>query len=268
MPTPEPDHINLVGVELEGLWLKSRTPKNPVHDGSVKFLDIKEPGCFVGETVSPPLTKEQVKGWIDENYPARVNDTCGLHIHISVRSDKDYIRLMSKDFECYFHDSMNKFGMRMGYNKEHPFWSRLRGSNPFCAKDFKPEEQVIRNDKRGPRYAQLNYCFGLHGTLECRLFHASENPVEIYKCVQEFINCVENFLEMPEVKFKNFEKTFEIYESDLLTAAAEADDWDELVVPSFRSGRLNSSYFATGAPVSYDLAATALPEEAPVPAEN
>lgn len=125
------------------------------------------------------------------------------------------MRLMTKDFETFFIQKMTKFGKDMSYQSEHLFWDRLKGSNPFCAKDFKPEEQAIRSDKRGPRYAQLNFCYGLHGTLECRLFHGTADPKEIQSCINIFVEIVEEFLERSEVKTKSLEKTYEIYDSDL-----------------------------------------------------
>lgn len=221
-------HIHLIGIELEGGWYSDRSPRNPIHDRSVQFTEPDPKLSFIGETASPALGFAQVKPWIDENYPNKINETCGVHIHVSVKSDSDYIRLMSEDFEIFFHQRMKEFGEKMGYSKDHPFWPRLKGSNPYCARDFKPEKQAIRTDKRGPRYSQLNYCFSLHGTLECRLFHGSNNPEEIYSCVLAFINIVEDFLEQPQIKNKEFDKVYEIWENELLSI----DTTEEMIEPS------------------------------------
>lgn len=225
-------HVNRIGIEIEGLWYQTRIPSNPLKDVSVQFTpgelqigpDQFISNHFIGETASMPLVWENVKPWIDKNYPDKVNTTCGLHVHISVKSDSDYIRLMDPEFERFFLIRMEEFGKSMKYPQDHPFWCRLKGSNPFCAKDHKPEEQVIRTDKRGPRYAQLNYCYGLHGTLECRLFHGTSNPDEILACVKSFVDCVEEFLERPEVKNKEFDKTYEIWNSELESKKQEPEE--------------------------------------------
>ncbi len=211
------DRINKVGIELEGGWTKARSPKNPVHDGSVKLGTADIPLHYIGETVSPPLDITLIGDWINSNIPDYVNETCGVHVHISTKSDSDYMALMSSEFEVFFHNSMKEFGKRMEYSQSHPFWERLEGSNPFCARDFRPDEQAIRTDKRGPRYSQLNYCYSLHGTLECRLFPGSTDPGEVYSFVMAFLECVNKFLMTEAVKKSPFDKTYEIWENEILS---------------------------------------------------
>lgn len=227
--------INLVGIELEGGWKADRKPKNAIFDRSVQLSpdDItKHALSYVGETASPALDIKEIRNWIDDNYPDIVNETCGLHVHISVSNSADYEKLMSTDFEKFFNSKMLDFGSKMKYPDDHPFWDRLSGSNPFCARDFQPEKQATRTDKRGPRYSQLNYCYGLHGTLECRLFHGSNNPIEIYECVMTFVSLVEEYLNLPDVCNRKFTKTYEIFESDLLSGKyKKQDSWDHYITP-------------------------------------
>lgn len=213
-------YIQAIGIELEGAWPIEQTPKYAVKDVSVQFTDLSSKSYFIGEIASRPLAGlADAQNWIIANIPRKVNYTCGLHVHISLHNLSDYIRLMDKEFNTYFLDEMYKFGQRMGYPSDHQFWCRLKGSSPFCAKDFKPEEQVIRTDKRGPRYAQINFCHSLHGTVECRLFSGTNSITEAYECTAAWINCVESFLDKSEVKNKEFDKTFKICEAELMEIA-------------------------------------------------
>jgi len=65
---------------------------------------------YIGELVSEPLPKTELIKWIGENYPDEMNETCGSHIHISLKSKLDYSYLMEKEFYTYFKNKMLQFG--------------------------------------------------------------------------------------------------------------------------------------------------------------
>src|SRR5690348_9266825 len=86
------NRINLVGIELEGGW--NRCPDKKLghfdHDGSVRFEPFDKDGdrmpmpqYYTGEYVSYPMPVDQIASWLRTTYPEHVNDTCGLHVHMS-----------------------------------------------------------------------------------------------------------------------------------------------------------------------------------------
>lgn len=195
------NRIRLVGIELEGAWKKLPTGgENTFHgDGSVKFP--ASPPMRVGEIVSLPMVPAAIPKWVKTNYPDKVNETCGLHIHMSFWTARHYHRLMTQDYQDTLVEYLTRwakaegtfplakdcpgcFGMSieggricpacMGSGKlpEHRIWERLRGENKNCHLAFWPDEQVKmtrhgdqsspdRYYKHGSRYTAVNYCFGV-----------------------------------------------------------------------------------------------------------
>jgi len=204
------NRITAIGIELEGGW--TSVPPGPVfqdpndsnnrgeiikRDGSVR---LEGSDLLVGEVVSAPLTSvELAVAWMRANYPQAGNNTCGFHIHISLPS-LHYSRLMNEDFNNKFLSAMEEFWAR---NRTAPgfdlFRSRLDGQNRYCQKIFRPEEQLWRTEHYGdharvPRYSQLNYCWGRHGTMECRLFPYFPRISNAVGALECFTGCVNEFL--------------------------------------------------------------------------
>lgn len=184
-----------VGLELEGAW--NRAPGNLKHDGSVvgDFGELAK-----GEVCSEPLaTIESAEAWLRNNYPDRVNETCGFHVHVSL-PPLYYSRLMVEDFNKKFLSQMEDFwNCYRGQPGFDQFRSRLDGQNQYCQKRFVPEAQLFRTEAYGdraalPRYSQLNYCFGRHGTLECRLFPCFPSVDHCIAGMKVFTSCINNFL--------------------------------------------------------------------------
>src|SRR5512141_1828439 len=112
---PRTRYIHLVGIELEGGW-KMRRDFDVYEDGSVYNIpnsiaasehyedDYDDesscscPDCLenrgmsgrdrlvAGEICSPPLTLREAVHWMLDSYPDASNNTCGMHVHTSVRS--------------------------------------------------------------------------------------------------------------------------------------------------------------------------------------
>jgi hypothetical protein len=57
-----------------------------------------------------------------------------------------------------------------------PFWARLAGSNSYCQLGGDPDRQSRDLHKTSGRYRVLNFCHGLHGTLECRVLGMFKSP--------------------------------------------------------------------------------------------
>lgn len=192
--------IKAIGVELEGAWspdAQAILKRMLVHDGSVRGFGGEVQS---GEVKSQPLsTIEAAESFVRTHYPNEVNESCGFHVHVSM-APLHYSRLMNEDFNNCFLNAMEDFWSRFrsepGFNL---FRHRLDGQNRYCQKVFRPEEQIFRTEAYGPhdthpRYSQLNYCWGRHGTMECRLFPCFPRYEHSVEGMKAFINCINSFL--------------------------------------------------------------------------
>lgn len=194
------NRINLVGIELEGGWDNPIDGEHIVHDGSVKFPDpytemvhdrlgrivrvdrdvpLPHPQYEKGEIVSRPLTVNAVEEWIRKCYPQHVNQTCGLHVHMSFHYKLNYSRLMKPDYMQMMIEELRRFADAEQLPLDHNLRNRLNPNHPWtlehCAHTFLADNQVQVTDKnyrsRGTkwsRYTFINYCEKQHNTLECR----------------------------------------------------------------------------------------------------
>jgi hypothetical protein len=192
------DRIARVGLEVEGAWAHAPAGASFHYDGSVSGIAPAEDGRpyrFVGEFVSPPMgTWADVESWLRGAYPDGFNASCGLHVHTSFKSKRDYARLMDAKFWPVFTARMEAWGRFAGLGANHRYWARLSGANGFCRKLHTPEIQVRQARKTGARYTQLNYCFALHKTIECRLFPVFRKPGVSVSAVRELLTTYETFL--------------------------------------------------------------------------
>lgn len=183
-----------IGLEVEGGW--ANQPQGFKHDGSVQGLQQQ----FRGEVSSEPL-KDLTAGeaWLRAHYPQEVNNTCGFHVHICLPA-LHYSRIMDTSFNEKFLSAMEEFWSRYrGQSGFDLFRTRLDGQNQYCQKIFRPEHQLWRQEAYGnreshPRYSQLNYCFGRHGTMECRLFPCFEDVNHSIEGMKSFVNSVNEYL--------------------------------------------------------------------------
>lgn len=163
-------HINYVGIELEGAWHEvSNTSLGRFHhDGSVNtdLCDCSD-SYDTGEISSIPLRLSEIDTFMEHCYPDHSDASCGLHVHLSFENEGDYARLTCPDFHKFFLKSWEDWGTLHApepVGKTNTFWHRLRGKNDFCYRKFIPEEQWHLTDKDSPRYHQLNFCFSFNGT--------------------------------------------------------------------------------------------------------
>lgn len=232
------NRINLVGVELEGAWQQAPPGERIEADGSVKI-----PGTYSindavarlrpdqleslarqgmlpsgqpftrGEVVSKPLSIEKIERWITACYPQMVNETCGLHVHMSFLRHINYMRLMCKEFATqYIIEAVREWAAQEGLPKNHPQWNRLDPNHGWtlehCAHLFLGDEQVKMKKKdyhsRGKahsRYTFVNYCAGLHGaaktgtgTVEVRGLSMPPKPDQAVRAVMAVINATNRWL--------------------------------------------------------------------------
>lgn len=179
--------VKQVGVELEGGWT------NPSFDiGGDGSVNVK--ANYVGEVASPALNPEEVAAWVLKHYPDAVNETCGIHVHVSLSRTLYYARVMEYEFQEYLLKRLEKWGTEKKVNPQHPFWGRLRGENTYCTLKHWPERQIKRQDKHGERYTALNYTWARFGTVECRLLPAFKLQERASQAIFQIINSFEDFM--------------------------------------------------------------------------
>ena len=175
------------GVELEGLWFDRN--ESIKYDASVEFEDAdsgnqrcscgsptcgnfdedieESDGDNVGEIASPILySPREVKFWTRENYPDRVNNSCGLHIHfsgidwrkVSKRSTDQYLRMIQK--------------LKLDKSTARQLEARIDGNNTYCKRG------VGYND----RYYQFNMtAINKFGTMEIRVLPMAAHLADAHK---------------------------------------------------------------------------------------
>jgi hypothetical protein len=228
------NRIAAVGIELEGGWDKvpvGLRPESIIRDGSVIFnppanqrltaavlerMDdrpipsMKFPK-YIGEIPSPVLRVDAYEDWIRANYPQHVNETCGLHTHMSFKYRLNYMRLMTPEYTPYIVKGLKEWAEEEKFAKSHPIWVRLnKKDHPHCAHVYLGDKQVAVDHKdfhsRGKphsRYTFINYCWtqqaqrtGGPGTVECRGLPMMETPDQAIRAVSEVYRLTNKFLAM------------------------------------------------------------------------
>jgi hypothetical protein len=147
-----------------------------------------------GELPSEPMELEKLPIWLKKYYPQQVNATCGLHIHMSFKSAFHYQRLMIPQYPLTIVEYLFRWAHKEELSQDHPIWPRLKGDSEFCQPVFDPDRQARRIKKEynrhepGNRYSMINFCFGTHGTLECRLLPMMDNADQGLRAVQTVID--------------------------------------------------------------------------------
>ncbi len=196
------NRISRVGIEVEGGWDPRYVPQgvNIEHDGSVQIPPNGPIRYMNGEIASEPMAPARYPLWMKKFYPTAVNETCGLHVHMSFESIRHYASLMIPEYQETICEYLSRWAKEEGIAKSHHIWGRLEGKSRFCRKNFWPEMQAKQNrkdhdqEREGNRYTLINYCHGLHGTLECRvlpMFDNVETSIHAVKAVLDITNaCV------------------------------------------------------------------------------
>lgn len=230
-------HIDKVGVELEGGWwqgyqrLEPSWGKNPPNsptkawlldwhgDGSVNVAtthinsekDTTHPhygtGLYQGEGVcNPPQDPNNIHRWMKYNYPLWVNESCGMHVHMSFKNIIDYERIMEEEFVKHFEESMEAWGKDNKINYD-PFWNRLRGLNRYCQRNGASSAQAMINhkllkkegrDESYTKYYHLNFgAWKKYKTVECRLLPMFPTAQQGADAVYDLLWLFEKYLRQP-----------------------------------------------------------------------
>ncbi len=200
--------LNKVGVEMEGGWRNRVFSDVDIHeDISVPQPEgyAGEPYWHFGEVASPPLPPAEAGAWLLKHYPLDIPEprdgkSCGMHFHLSTHSEGDYNKLLSKTFYDYFLKGITNLSIHcpIGLEDALAFQERLAGRNRFARRLYAPSRQVWCEEKDSGRDAErrtlINYCHGLHGTLEFRLFPMFTSPKVCVEALKLTMSLTNSFL--------------------------------------------------------------------------
>lgn len=169
------NRVALVGVELEGGWLELPPGiLELVHDGSV-FEGRPPAGVrHIGELPLGPMVPAAIAESLKIHWPAKMNKTCGMHVHMSFDTLWYYSLLMVPEYQETVCAYLTRWAKDAGLPDNHNIFERLRGESRFCQKKFWPDEQAATQRKNhdqnqhGHRYTIIHYC-GRNKTIECRV---------------------------------------------------------------------------------------------------
>jgi hypothetical protein len=231
------NRVALVGIELEGGWKEH--PKGPGHivrDGSVHFnestagapADIRALARYgantqeellklrawqmahtpqvIGELPSPPLpwrgdktaTLDAIR-WVRTNYPPFVNETCGLHMHMSFKHLGHYQRLLEPGFQNVMIEQLTLWA-REALPAGHAIFRRLSGDSTYCQHRYFGDEQAALKEKRYDRdarvhrYTVINYSAQTHQTIECRVLPMMDDAETAIAALQRVLDITNAYL--------------------------------------------------------------------------
>ena len=192
------NRVSAVGIELEGGWREQPAGVTIGHDGSV--IGMPSQARYVGELASPPILTTQIETWMTKCYPDYVNETCGLHVHMSFDNAFLYQRLMDDRYPATILRYIERWAKDEKLSTASPIWDRLAGRSVYCQHVFAPDEQAqaVKKDfsrtRPGNRYTVINYPFSRTHTIECRLLPMMPTTVQGIRAVQEVIHITNAFL--------------------------------------------------------------------------
>ncbi len=255
-PVPEPNprvtlprlwrrYFNQIGVEIEGGWPSS--VHTLIEERMEAIADGQRQQRYRGETVTPPQVVpiqlvgdgsvnvsarvsgelnigpfadlEAVKGTLTQAWPTTVNATCGLHVHLSLKRDHYYLRLLQPEVTTRLTNRLGEWGRKKGLPGGHPLWPRLGGENTYCKPDYFGEEQIQATSKASNRYTMINYCKRLHGTLEVRVLPMFTDAETGWEAIAQIIQILGEYLyeNRGQERRDRFTETASIQEEDQVT---------------------------------------------------
>ena len=212
-------YIDKIGIEVECAIQKvdgnyPRVEKfNHTHDGSV---NSRTNGYYGREYVSKPVNYKadwdnkdmsQLEAGLYQLYKTHgihVNDSMGLHVHVSFYDEFFYHALASEKFRDYF---MDKVANSELFDKNPRLRERFDGVNyaePVNSDDLQASLSGRAGGSR--RYRHFIYRPGME-TIEFRLFPAFDSMNDVKQAIGIITEAVNGFL---------FNKKYELEESEVL----------------------------------------------------
>lgn len=196
--------VDKVGIEFEG-YFKNTCPMFRRYegkglwsghgDGSLSFGHISSSDYYEREYVTKPMEAEQLSvflGVMDKHFrdgDYKINKSCGLHFHISLKNTVVYSSICNADFfykvvEMFKRNHPTVYNERKEGNYSAASWeTRYGDENAFLQRHFRKES--------GDRYHAVNFCYRKHGTVEVRFYGGSKaNIVGLAESIQSVINII------------------------------------------------------------------------------
>lgn len=217
------NRVYRIGIELEGGWDVLPPGVRLQHDGSI---DFDKPIRHVGEWPIGPLdlVKDSPMYWVKAltvAYPQHVNETCGMHVHLSFKTAFAYNRLMMPQYPATVVAAFSAWATKTGLSGSHPIWHRLEGLSRYCQFKFDADNQVLNGEKDhdqrrvGHRYTVINYCYGRYNTIECRLLPMMETAKQAVSAIQELVDVTNAFLLAVPIKREPKQRTEHVVEDSM-----------------------------------------------------
>jgi len=229
--------INKIGIEVEcGVEIDEARRDIPgfniTGDGSLRASEGIETELveYVSEAHKYPDQLGDLECSVDDiyRYVNDINDSMGLHIHVSFNRDDWYYHIASKKFHDYFIQRLKNTEL---WKNNKRLRKRIEGGennvrpsdscDHFCKplEDGKEIDQQLNRRGSGLKYKRIVYFKHKYDTVEFRLFPAMETPEEVMEAVEITHKAINNYLqekmyvEKAEVSaFKNQEEEANVYE--------------------------------------------------------
>lgn len=184
--------VDYVGVELEGAWKLTAMPDKNIQRDSSVFNDKAPNGYAIGELPIGKVKPSAIGKLMRKYYPAMVNDTCGMHVHMSFNTLWYYGLLMVPEFQETMAEYLTRWAKQERFPESHYIYRRLAGEVEYCKKEFDPDSQATTKRKDydhfrpGNRYTIVHYC-GRFNTIECRVLPMMQDVEQAIRGVHEVI---------------------------------------------------------------------------------
>ena len=173
-----------------------------VDDHYMEDIDCDESSSnyyFAGESDSSPCSSmRDLLNYLTTNYPDEHDSSCGMHMHISFKSKRAYMTLISSHFKDELMDFYYNWLDQNKINENSRAYQRLK-NNTYCENTFRKEDvetQLYARDKDSSvRYRVLNYCFSLHNTIELRFLNIFDKKEISLKCVKDIVKFIDSYIE-------------------------------------------------------------------------
>lgn len=213
------NRIYRVGVELEGGWSALPNGITLEHDGSVSVRQtVPNPNFKSGELPSGILEPSKVEHFLAEFYPDTINDSCGMHVHMSFKSAFHYQLLMTPSYQATMIDYLKKWATEQNIPLTHVIWKRLAGQNQYCKLEYFADEQAAAPNKSysrtggAHRYTAINYSHKQHSTVECRVLPMFDDKKKAIKAAKAVLDITNAFLAKQKKKEEKYISTIDIVE--------------------------------------------------------
>lgn len=203
--------IKAVGIEFEGLYLpgilkeieKKGFIEEVKYDGSLHSISEDEEGYEAREVITTPASTSsrlnEILEYFDKLYKNeqyRLNRTCGLHYHISVK-DEVFGALCSLEFFKSYIVTFNKVAPDVFEERKNNYYCNFFLENVYGRSSngqIKLTPRILNKHfglQSAIRYLAINYCYLKHKTIEFRGYGGEHATI---KGLAEIINATINLI--------------------------------------------------------------------------